>query len=172
MSAPRPTKASAHASPKSKSTHGPATGALSAPCITHDTGLVINPLVVRSRHGGIAHGEHAGRHGSDSLGSRISGTRHYSVGYLSYRLADHHGHSEVDAVVYTTAWNRAGSTALRLQRNQHRLLFPEQFRTPLQRLRSAIREHPITSEKIMAGLSKMRAARKLASTTKDDGGKA
>ena len=86
---------------------------------THDTGLVINPLGIRIRHGGIVGGKHSGGHRSHSVGPRIS--RHAA---LQRRLpvlpaSHHHGHSQVHAGVHRQSGAALVLRREELQRNHH-----------------------------------------------------
>ena len=138
---------------------------------THDTGLVINPLVSEADMVGAL--VESTQVATDSIpwDREFPGTRHYSVGYLSYRLP--------------TIMDIPKSTQVYIDSLEPRWFYGVKSfsETSIGCVPGAIsnaiynacgvriREHPITREKIMAGLSKKRAERKLAAGTPKDAGR-
>jgi CO/xanthine dehydrogenase Mo-binding subunit/aerobic-type carbon monoxide dehydrogenase small subunit (CoxS/CutS family) len=125
---------------------------------THDTGLVINPLVSEADMVGSL--MESTQVATDPIpwDREFPGTRHYSVGYLSYRLP--------------TIMDIPKSTQVYIDSLEPRWFYGVKSfsETSIGAVPGAIsnaiynasgvriREHPITREKIMAGLSSKRAA--------------
>jgi CO/xanthine dehydrogenase Mo-binding subunit/aerobic-type carbon monoxide dehydrogenase small subunit (CoxS/CutS family) len=125
---------------------------------THDTGLVINPLVAEADMVGSL--MESTQVATDPIpwDREFPGTRHYSVGYLSYRLP--------------TIMDIPKSTQVYIDSLEPRWFYGVKSfsETSIGAVPGAIsnaiynacgvriREHPITREKIMAGLSSERAA--------------
>jgi xanthine dehydrogenase YagR molybdenum-binding subunit len=124
----------------------------------HDTGLVINPLVSEADMVGSL--MESTQVATDPIpwDREFPGTRHYSVGYLSYRLP--------------TIMDLPKSTQVYIDSLEPRWFYGVKSfsETSIGAVPGAIsnaiynasgvriREHPITREKIMAGLSSQRAA--------------
>ncbi len=127
---------------------------------THDTGLVINPLVSEADMVGSL--VESTQVATDPIpwDKEFPGTRHYSVGYLSYRLP--------------TIMDIPKSTQVYIDSLEPRWFYgiksfsetsigcvPGAISNAIYNACGVrIREHPITREKIMAGLSAKRAERK------------
>jgi xanthine dehydrogenase YagR molybdenum-binding subunit len=127
---------------------------------THDTGLVINPLVSEADMVGSL--MESTQVATDSIpwDREFPGTRHYSVGYLSYRLP--------------TIMDLPKSTQVYIDSLEPRWFYGVKSfsETTIGAVPGAIsnaiynacgvriREHPITREKIMAGLSAKRLSSK------------
>jgi CO/xanthine dehydrogenase Mo-binding subunit len=125
---------------------------------THDTGLVINPVVSESDMVGSL--TESTQVATDSIpwDREFPGTRHYSVGYLSYRLP--------------TIMDIPKSTQVYIDSLEPRWYYGVKSfsETTIGSVPGAIsnaifnacgvriREHPITREKIMAGLASKRAS--------------
>ena len=120
----------------------------------HDTGIVINPLVAEA----------------DMIGSLVEstqiatdpipwdrefpGTKHYSVGYL-VPAADDHGRAESKRRCSSTFSSRAGSTASKSFSETSIGAVPGALANAIYNACGVrIREHPITRDKIMAGLKR------------------
>lgn len=137
---------------------------------THDTGLVINPLVSEADMVGSL--MESTQVATDSIpwDREFPGSRHYSVGYLSYRLP--------------TIMDIPKSTQVYIDSLEPRWFYGVKSfsETTIGAVPGAIsnaiynacavriREHPITREKIMAGLSSQRAERKVAAVQADSPG--
>ncbi len=125
---------------------------------THDTGLVINPLVAESDMVGSLMESTQVTTDPIPWDREFPGTRHYSVGYLSYRLP--------------TIMDLPKSTQVYIDSLEPRWFYgvksfsettigavPGAISNAIYNAsRVRIREHPITREKIMAGLSAKRVA--------------
>ena len=125
---------------------------------THDTGLVINPPVSEADMVGSL--TESTQVATDSIpwDREFPGTRHYSVGYLSYRLP--------------TIMDIPKSTQVYIDSLEPRWFYGVKSfsETTIGAVPGAIsnaifnacgvriREHPITREKIMAGLARQRAS--------------
>ena len=102
---------------------------------THDTGLVINPLVSESDMVGSL--VESTQVATDPIpwDREFPGTRHYSVGYLSYRLPTIMDIPKVDAGVHRQPGAALVLRREELQRNQHRRRAGRDLQRHLQRLR-------------------------------------
>ena len=134
----------------------------------HDTGLVINPLVSEADMVGSLMESTQVTTDPIPWDREFPGTRHYSVGYLSYRLP--------------TIMDLPKSTQLYIDSLEPRWFYGVKSfsETSIGAVPGAIsnaiynacgvriREHPITREKIMAGLIANRAPRNVAATSSRD----
>ena len=93
------------------------------------------PAGGRSRHGGIAGGEHSGGHRPDSVGPRISGHAALQRRLPVLPASHHHGHSQVNAGVHRQPGAALVLRRQELQRNQHRRGAGRDLERDLQRLR-------------------------------------
>ncbi len=78
---------------------------------THDTGLVINPVVSESDMVGSLVESTQVATESIPWDREFPGTRHYSVGYLVLQAPHDHGYSQSRRRSTSTAWSLVGSTA-------------------------------------------------------------
>ncbi len=125
----------------------------------HDSRVGHQPARRRSRHGRLARREHAGRHRSDSVGPRIPGTRHYSVGYLSYRLPTIMDVPK-QTQVYIDSLEPRWFYGIKSFSETSIGAVPGALANAIYNACGVrIREHPITRDKIMAGLKAQGAER-------------
>ena len=119
----------------------------------HDTGLVVNPLVAEAdMHGSLVEGMQMT---TDPIpwDREFPGTRHYSVGYLSYRLPTIMDVPEDQMNIFVNSLEPRWFYGIKSFSETTIGAVPGAISNAFYNaIGVRIREHPITREKILAGL--------------------